>query len=560
MDIKRIVLYVALAVVAMMLWNAWQQDYGTQAKAPVENTTQQTTPSALVNVPSVPNVASVTATGKSRPSGPKTEASQVPANRIITVTTDLLRVKIDKLGGNIIEAQLLKFPKKLNDKNDPVQILSDNPATYYTAQSGLTGKQGPDTAKGQVEYTSVKNNYQLENGSNKVSVNLQWKNAEGLKVNKVITFYRDKYVMDVNYNVDNQSSTAWSGHAYGQIRRLEQDKKGSLLSLHTFIGASLSTPDEHYKKYSYSKLGKKDVKTKARGGWLAMQQRYFLSAWVPMQNQINQYYSSVSSNKIVTFGFVGPLLSVAPGATATTGAKLYVGPEISARLKAIAPNLELTIDYGWLSFISVAIFWVMKHIFNVIGNWGWAIILTTLMIKLLFYKLSETSYRSMAKMRKLAPRMKQLKERYADDKQKMSQATMEMYKKEKVNPLTGCLPILVQIPFFIALYYVLIESVELRQAPFIFWIHDLSIKDPFYVLPVLMGISMFMQQKLNPPPPDPTQAKVMMMLPFVFTIFFATFPAGLVLYWLTNNCASILQQWYILRRYEKSEAAKKAKR
>ena len=294
-------------------------------------------------------------------------------------------------------------------------------------------------------------------------------------------------------------------------------------------------------------MAEDNLSLNTKGGWVVMQQHYFLSAWVPNEQQINHYYTSVSPNDVYTIGFLGPQLNVAAGDKLVTKTKFYAGPQLTDRLHSIAPNLDLTVDYGWLWFISMGIFWLMKKIHLVIGNWGWSIILVTICIKAVFYKLSATSYRSMAKMRKLTPKIQALKQRFGDDKQKMSQETMKLYKKEKVNPFGGCLPILIQIPFFIALYYVLIESVELRQAPFIFWIHDLSIKDPFYVLPLLMGISMLIQQKLSPPPPDPMQAKMMMLLPIVFTVFFLNFPAGLVLYWVCNNTLSILQQWYVMR-------------
>jgi len=303
-------------------------------------------------------------------------------------------------------------------------------------------------------------------------------------------------------------------------------------------------------------MDKANVSRAVKGGWLAFQQRYFLGAWVPNQHQAQHYYSRVNGD-IYTLGFVGPQLKVASGDQLRTRTTLYAGPEMADRLAVVAPHLDLTVDYGWLWALSVSIFWIMKHIYNFFGNWGIAIILVTLLIKLIFYKLSEKSYRSMAKMRKLSPQLQTLKERYGDDRQRMSQATMELYRREKVNPLGGCLPMLIQIPFFFALYYVLIESVELRQAPFMLWIQDLSAKDPYYILPLLMGASMYFQQKLNPAPPDPIQARMMNLMPVMFTALFLTFPSGLVLYWLTNNCLSILQQWYIMRRVDMAEVQQK---
>lgn len=304
-------------------------------------------------------------------------------------------------------------------------------------------------------------------------------------------------------------------------------------------------------------MGKSDLSRTIKGGWLAMQQQYFLSAWVADSGDMNHYFTRVRNGDIYTIGFVGPQLSVKPGDKATTGAKFYVGPEIQSKLATLAPNLDLTIDFGWLWIFSSPIFWIMKKIHGVVGNWGWSIILVTLMIKLLFYKLSEKSYRSMSSLKELQPRLEAIKERYANDKQAMTKATMELYKKEKVNPMGGCLPMLIQIPVFIALYYVLIEAVQLRHAPFIFWIHDLSSKDPYYILPVLMGLTMLVQQKLNPPPPDPMQAKIMMLMPILFTVFFMTFPAGLVLYWFVNSLLSLLQQWWIMSKMEKAGIKKK---
>ncbi len=299
-----------------------------------------------------------------------------------------------------------------------------------------------------------------------------------------------------------------------------------------------------------------------------MQQQYFLSAWVPNQNTVNHYYSHVTvpkdstgKNDIYTLGYVTPALSLAPGQSGSSQSTLYVGPEIASNLQPLAKGLDLTIDYGWLWWLSKILFWIMKHINSVVHNWGWTIVLTTALIKIVFYWFSDKSYRSMAKMRQVQPRMQALKERFGDDKQALTKATMELYKKEKINPMGGCLPMLIQIPVFFALYYVLIEAVQLRQAPFIFWIHDLSVKDPFYILPILMGASMFLQQRLSPPPPDPTQAKIFMFLPLIFTVFFLSFPAGLVLYWLTNNVLSIAQQYYVMKTFDpKKEKQKRKKR
>lgn len=553
MDIRKIVLYIALAFVAMSLWSAWEKDYGSK---PVANTTQtnQTTTSAASPNSDIPTVPTTDAVKKVTTKTPTTSTSS--KGQLIKVSTDTLQLTIDTEGGNIVDAKLLNYPVSLKDKQ-PITLLSDDPEKLFTAQSGLISKRGPDTEQGQAVYSSDKTSYTLAPGQKELTVNLTWQ-KNGIDVTKVFTFQRGSYAVNVDYKINNASTGEWQGNLYGQLKQREPEQKSSIFYLHTFTGASLSTTDNHFQKYSYKKLAEQNINTNSQAGWLAFQQRYFLSAWVPPATQTNHYYSNVNDGKYIV-GFVGPAISVASGQTLTTKAStLYVGPEIAENLKAVAPNLDLTIDYGFLWIISVAIFWIMKHIYDFVGNWGWSIVLTTILIKLVFYKLSEKSYKSMAKMRKLAPRMQSLKERYGDDKQKLSQKTMELYKQEKVNPLSGCLPIIVQIPFFIALYWVLIESVELRQAPFIFWIHDLAAKDPYYVLPILMGLAMLVQQKLNPPPPDPTQAKMMMLLPVVFTVLFLNFPSGLVLYWLVNNVTSALQQWYIMYRYEKSTAKKPA--
>ena len=337
--------------------------------------------------------------------------------------------------------------------------------------------------------------------------------------------------------------------------------------MRSYTGVSYSTPQIPYEKLKLKTIASDGFKKNIKDGWIAMQQPYFLTAWIPERNKSFHYYAHTStptqgdlSHLIYTMGYVSPEVTVAPHATSTQKARIFIGPEVSSRLKQAAPGLKYTIDYGWLAPISIFLFWIMMKIDFVVGNWGWTIILVTLLIKLVLYYPSALSYRSMARMRSVAPRLKALKERYGDDKQAISKATMEIYKEEKVNPVGGCLPMLVQVPIFFALYYVLLESVQLRQAPFIFWIHDLSAKDPYYILPVLMGISMFVQQRLNPAPPDPTQAKVMMFMPLIFTVVFLNFPVGLVLYWLTNNCVSILQQWYIMKTFDAKADERKRKK
>jgi len=548
MDQKRIFLYAALLAVLFMLWQKWQEEH--PPVQPVATTV--TAPNGNLPPLSAQTQAAQSAVPSATPTAiPVTVPAKSAAKTIVRVDTDVLHVGIDTEGGNLVQLDLLKYPESLKDLKVPVTLLNDAPNTLHVAQSGLISQIGPDTENGQAVYSTQKATYALNPGEDTIDVKLVWQGKNGLRVNKIFTFQRGKYDALVRYQIENQSGAPWSGQFYAQIRQQPITTSAGFFGLHTYAGGAISSADQPYEKVNFSEIEKQNLGKSIQGGWLAMQQRYFLTAWIPEATQQNHYYTRFDPNtKTYTLGFVGPVTTVAPGTLGTAAARLYAGPEVADTLASTAPHLDLTVDYGWLWPISVAIFAVMKYIHKVLGNWGWSIVLVTLLIKLLFYKLSATSYRSMAKMRKLTPQLQVIKERFGNDKQKLSQSMMELYKKEKVNPLSGCLPMIVQIPFFIALYYVLIESVELRQAPFIFWIKDLSIHDPYFILPILMGVSMFLQQRLNPPPPDPVQAKVMMFLPVIFTVFFVTFPAGLVLYWLVNNCIGALQQWYIMRQVE----------
>lgn len=561
MEQKRILLYVLLIAILFALWEAWQKDY--PSTPPVTTTTEAAANSSLP--PAAAQSQAAVTKSSNLPTAPATTPAPTPAkHQIVTVDTDVLRVGIDTLGGSLVNLSLPKYPESLDDTDKPVVLLSNNPSSLYLAESGLISSQGPDAEQGQAVLTPEQTQYRLTPGQQTLEVKLTWQNNRGIKVSKIFTFERGKYTVFVTYKIENQSQQPWSGQFYSQLRQLPPPSNHSFLGLHTYQGGAISSSDTPYKKISFSDMEKNNLDKSIQGGWLAFQQRYFLGAWISDPSQTNRYYTRVepitdpagSGTKVNTYklGFVGAPLNVPAGGEGTTGATLYAGPEIADSLAKLAPNLDATIDYGWLSYISIVIFKIMKAIHQWIGNWGWAIVLVTLLIKLVFYWPSAVSYRSMAKMRKLTPQMQAIRERFGDDRQKVGQATMELYKKEKVNPLSGCLPMLIQIPFFIALYYVLIESVELRQSPFIFWIHDLSIRDPYFVLPLLMGLSMFLQQRLNPPPPDPVQAKVFMLMPVIFTVLFATFPAGLVLYWLVNSCVGVLQQWYILRQVERGPA------
>jgi YidC/Oxa1 family membrane protein insertase len=424
-------------------------------------------------------------------------------------------------------------------------MMNDGSPHLFITQSGLLGGGAPNHA---AIYSSTADSYSLKDGQDKLEVVLQWRNAQGLLVDKVYTFYRGRYDFDLEYRIANHSPSTWQGSMYRQFKRTENTGIEQSRFLYTYTGGVVSNSDNPYEKIDFSDMEEKDLKQEIKQGWVAMIQHYFVGAWIGEKEDTNHVYTKVSDGNKYVIGMVTPQPSIAPGSTGSIKARAYVGPKLQEQLSEVAPNLQLTVDYGWLTILAEPIFWVMKWIQSVVGNWGWTIILLTILIKLVFYKLSETSYKSMANLRRVHPRLQSLKERFGDDKQGMQQAMMKIYQEEKINPLGGCLPILVQIPVFIALYWVLLESVEMRQAPFILWLDDLSSKDPYYVLPLLMGASMLIQQKLNPSPLDPVQAKIMMMLPVVFTVFFAFFPAGLVLYWVANNVLSIAQQWVITKR------------
>jgi YidC/Oxa1 family membrane protein insertase len=545
---KKVILYILLGVIVFALWEMWQKDYGQIIS------TQNNISTSVVPINIVPTKASIMESVTEQRTI-KTVAA-IPESRLIRVHTDVLDIAIDDQGGNIVQVDLLKYPEIIYQPK-PIRLLNNDPNRYYIAQSKLVGDLGPDTLDEPAQYTSSQREYKLEPTADNLKVKLLWNGAEGVTVTKVFTFAKNKYGITVDYEIDNKSNRTWSGQFYAEVKRRDFDSAKGLFKISTYTGAAVSSIEKHYEQISFSNIeeaakNKKEFIRENRGGWVAMQQRYFLSAWIPAQDRTYYYFNSVN-NGIYTIGLRDNAITVPAGEKITVGAVLYAGPEIADNIAHLAPDLDRTVDYGWLWIISVGFFWVLKNIYRFVGNWGVAIILVTLLIKLVFYKLSESSCRSMAKMRELMPKMQALKERYGDDRQKLHQATMELYKREKVNPLNlgGCLPMIIQIPFFIALYYVLISAIELRHSPFIFWIYDLSAADPYYVLPILMGLSMFLQQRLSPSSADPAQAKMMMFMPVIFTVFFVNFPSGLVLYWLVNNVLSILQQWYINKKLAK---------
>lgn len=553
LEIIRIGLYAALVAVGLFLYQAWEKDHPPVTAASAAPT--QTAVNANRYVPTPGTTTATTAAAQPAATGDLTPPSS--AGALVTVKTDVMTLTLDTQGGDVVGSNLPQYPETLGSST-PFTLLTNDPATRYIAESGLLGQDGPDTSDAQAIYKVDDTSYTLAPGENTLTVNMTW-TKRNVTVVKSFVFTRGSYAVKVHYDIINQSSAAWQGNLYTQLVRTNTPpvNHSGMMNLATYFGAAISSEQKPYEKISFKQMQEKNVDVSIQNGWAAMIQHYFISAWIPPKNAVSNYYSRVSSNGLYTIGMIGSPLNVAPGQKASFEATLYTGPALSNQLSATAPGLQLTIDYGWLWFISVIIFWMMQHIYDVIGNWGWSIVLVTVIIKAMFYGLSAKSYRSMSLMKRLQPKMEALKQKFGSDRQKLTQATLELYREEKVNPMSGCLPILIQIPVFIALYWVLVESVQLRQAPFIFWIHDLSAKDPYYVLPVLMGISMFIQQRLNPPAPDPMQAKIMMLMPVVFTVLFANFPSGLMLYWFVNNTLSFLQQWHILRKIEKEYAHKK---
>jgi YidC/Oxa1 family membrane protein insertase len=474
---------------------------------------------------------------------------------IIRVYTDTLQVAIDLQGGDIIEVALPEYLADIDDPDTPFVLLENNARRVYVAQSGLIGPDGIDT-NGRATYRSRQSRYELGDNDELV-VELQWQDGGDVSVTKRFTFTRNSYVIDVDHVVDNDSNERWQANLFGQIKRdstaAPQADSGGM-GMQPFLGAATTTPDDRFKKFDFEDMRDEPFRAQLEGSWIAMIQHYFLSAWIPDPSRTHTYSTRVTRSGFNIAGFTSPAIIVDPGQQGSVSARFYAGPKDQYELREISPFLDLSVDYGWLWWIAQPLFWLLTRIHSLVGNWGVAIILLTVLIKAVFFKLSATSYRSMANMRRVQPKLQDIREQYADDKQKQSQAMMELYRKEKINPMGGCLPILVQMPVFIALYWVLLESVELRHAPFMLWIDDLSVMDPYFVLPLLMGASMFFMQKLNPPPPDPMQAKIMQWLPVVFTFFFLWFPAGLVLYWVVNNVLSMAQQYVITRQIERDAA------
>ena len=572
MDIQRIVIYAGLAVVSYLMILAWNEDYNKPQETQIAE--QQATVSGSGDADNLALPESQqTMTGDSTQSSDgefstPEDGAQIrssantdvqASDQLITVRTDVYQLTIDRVGGNLIETSLLQYDRSL-DSEESLRVLTNTSQRTYIMESGLIGRNGVDSRNNEqgAVYSSSASEYVLDESEDSLTVDLSLTTASGVNITKQYEFARNSYEIDVRYLIDNQSSEPWQANMTGKIVRDEapDPTAQNSLGIRAFLGMVVSSSEDPYKKYDFDDLREQSVNRSVTNGWLAFLQHYFLSAWIPEKSQAAQFQSTQRGNLHV-MGFVYPATQVAPGETGEVSARAYVGPKIIERLENVAPNLDRTVDFGWLFFIALPLFIVMDWFFGLVGNWGVAVILLTVLVKAVFFKLSATSYRSMARMRAVAPQLTRLKELYGDDRQRMSQEMMALYKKEKINPLGGCLPILVQMPVFISLYWVLFESVQLRHAPFMLWINDLSVMDPYFILPLLMGASMMLQMSLNPTPPDPMQAKIMKMMPIVFTIFFLWFPAGLVLYWLTNNVLSISQQWYITRKIEREMAAKK---
>lgn len=540
MDTKRLILFVIFSFSLLMLWDGWQRQHAPAEVVNAENTDNSIPQAAK---PQNPEHADL----------PNESGFRLGTEKRVKVSTDLFNIDIDTLGADLRHVELVKH-RADNSETENFVLLDDRAAPMlYVAQTGLIG-QGLPTHKS--VFTTDADTYALQDGQDKLDVRFSWSGENGIKIDKTYTFHRDSYVIDVAYQIHNNGTSAIDPSVYYQIVHDSDSHQGSAM-MPTFTGGAYFTEADKFKKISFKDMGKSDLSKNTSDGWVGLVQHYFVSAWIPKDGLAREFYTKKLSDNIYSIGSVSHVGTIAPDSSVTIDAKLFSGPQLQDALKAAAPGLEYTVDYGWLTIIASPLFWILSAIEDIVHNWGVAIILLTILIKLAFYPLSAASYRSMAHLRELAPRLQRLKEQYGDDRQKMHQAMMELYKTEKINPMGGCLPILVQIPVFISLYWVLLGSVEMRHAPFMLWIHDLSATDPYYVLPILMGITMIVQTRLNPTPTDPVQAKVMMIMPVVFSVFFFFFPAGLVLYWLVNNILSIAQQWHINRATERATAAKK---
>ncbi len=547
MDIKRTALWVVFSLSLLLLWDNWMRYNGQQSLFFPGTTQQAAKPATTGNAPAksdVPQASIATPAPTAVPTGTAPVKSE-----IVTITTDVIKADIDTIGGELKRLELLKH-KDATDPTKNVVLFDAGTKHTYLAQTGLIGGNFPNHKSSFI----AKPGPRALDGANDLQLVLESEQG-GVKLVKTYTFQRGDYTIDMKHEVVNNSGTPITPSLYMQLVRDGNKPEGESYFYSTFTGPAVYTDKFQKMDFEAIEKGKAKHATKADNGWIALVQHYFVSALLPSQKVTREIYSKSLGNNLYAIGTILPMNTVAPGATTSMEARLYSGPQESARLEKLAPGLDLVKDYGWLTIVAKPIFWLMDQIHKVLGNWGWTIIVLTVLIKLAFFPLSAASYRSMAKMKTVTPKMTSIRERFKNDPQKMNQALMELYRTEKINPLGGCLPIVVQIPVFIALYWVLLASVEMRNAPWLGWIHDLASPDPFYILPIVMAVSMFIQTKLNPTPPDPVQAKVMMFMPIIFSVMFFFFPAGLVLYWVVNNILSIAQQWVITKRIESGQPA-----
>jgi len=565
MDTQRLIAFVVFSFSALLLWDAWQKH---NAPKPPATPTSAGAP-AGVPQPTTP-LAPPAAAG---PASPGTQAAAVPAaptaSPVVTggepihVRTDLYDIELSTLGGDIRKLTLRQVGAA-TDSTKPLTLMEPASQHYFVTQSGLLGEGLPNH---KALYSVASRSFELEPGKEALDVRMTARDAAGAEVAKTYRFHRGNYVVDVAYEVANRSDKPISPHGYFQFLRdgnppSEQAAQTSAFAgVTTFTGPAVYTEEAKFHKVDYKDIdkGKQSHAKKAKDGWIGIVQHYFVSAWLPRQGIEREYFTSKVGDNLYTAGVVVPVGTIAPGATGTLDVPVYIGPQETERLEQVSPGLNLVVDYGWLYVLAAPLFWLLKRIHGFVGNWGWSIVMLTILIKLAFYPLNAKAGRSMAQMKVLGPKMEKLKQLYGEDRQKLNQAMMELYRTEKINPLGGCLPILVQIPVFIALYWVLLASIELRHAPWVGWIRDLSAPDPFFILPVVYAISMFVSTKLNPQPADPVQARIMLVMPIMFSVFFLFFPAGLVLYWVVQNLLSIVQQWHINRTLE-AEARAKARR
>ncbi len=575
MDNLRFLLVMAFVMVTYMLWEAWQIDYGPKPQQIVSET-----PTIIEKDDSLPSIGGeTTATGDSNvdsSSALPLQATAIAPNRLIRVETDVFAMEIDTRGATIQNLDLLSYPKEKPNAyynemlafvglepdsmdDSPIRLLDSSDEKLFLAQSGLiTGKQSAAAPDHHAIFQSAQDSYAMQAGEETLVVPFTWVNEQGHQVIKRFVFTRGKYDIVLEQEIKNNSAMPWTVRQYAQLLRKPFKKENSNNFIRTFTGGVVYTQEDKYQKIEFDDMADENLSVATLGGWSAMIQHYFATAWIPPHEEENHFYTKELKGWRYVIGSYSPAVDVAAGDSAVLSSTLFAGPKIQPEMEALAEGLELTVDYSWLTVVAKPIYWLLNKVYNKVENWGLAILSVTLCIKLLFFPLSQTSYKSMAKMRKLTPQLKELQEKFKEDKQRLNSEMMAMYRREKVNPLGGCLPMLVQIPVFISLYWVLVETVELRQAEFYGWVLDLSAQDPFYILPVLMGITMKIQQGLNPPPVDPMQAKIMKMFPIIFTVFFLYFPAGLVLYWIWNNTLSIIQQWYITRQIE-AEGTKKGR-